>query len=101
MGCEVKICTSPLSSYDHCVLEKYQWVEEHLGRGFTKRIIFSKDKTLIHGDFLIDDNPEPEKDKALTPVWKHIIFDYPYNQSIKDKKRLETWDNWEELFGPP
>src|SRR5512147_86565 len=31
MGWEVFICTSPLSTYRNCVLEKHEWVEKFLG----------------------------------------------------------------------
>jgi len=43
------------------VLEKYHWVEKYFERDFTKRLVLTKDKTIIHGDFLIDDKPKPEK----------------------------------------
>lgn len=55
-GIEVFICTSPPSQYQNCVLEKYQWVEEHLGPEFTRRIVMTHDK--IRADVLIDDKPE-------------------------------------------
>ncbi len=90
-GYDVRICSSPLSQYKNCVLEKYQWVEDHLGRDFVKRIILAKDKTLIRGNYLIDDKPEIEG--AETAEWEHIIFDRPYNCSVTNKRRL-TWKNW-------
>ena len=31
------------------------WVTEHLGQAWTAKVIMSHDKTLIHGDLLIDD----------------------------------------------
>ena len=43
-------------------------------------ICFTKDKWMIHGDFLIDDNPEfisDERDKS-----EKIIVDTPYNRHI-------------------
>lgn len=52
---EVFICTSPLLKYDHCVGEKYRWVEQHLGPQFVERIILTRDKTMVLGDLLIDD----------------------------------------------
>lgn len=94
-GHDVRICTSPLSRYEYCVLEKYQWVEKHFGRDFTKRIILTKDKTMVRGDILIDD--KPKIDGIFKPEWEHIIFDYPYNQEITDKRRL-NWQNWEEIL---
>src|SRR5258706_16109929 len=38
MGCEVFICTSPLLFYENCVLEKFQWIEDVLGREWTLQI---------------------------------------------------------------
>jgi 5'-nucleotidase len=38
-GFDVFICSSPLSHYENCVLEKYEWVDEHLGREWIKRLI--------------------------------------------------------------
>ena len=96
LGHDVRICTSPLSRYENCVLEKYQWIEKHLGRDFTKRIILSKDKALIKGHFLIDDKPAIEN--AETAEWEHIIYDCPYNQDVLYKKRL-TWMNWKKVLG--
>ncbi|XP_069849152.1 5'(3')-deoxyribonucleotidase, cytosolic type isoform X2 [Dipodomys merriami] len=54
-GTEVFICTSPLLKYDHCVGEKYHWVEQNLGPEFVQRIILTRDKTVVRGDLLIDD----------------------------------------------
>ncbi|XP_075846182.1 5'(3')-deoxyribonucleotidase, cytosolic type isoform X3 [Microtus pennsylvanicus] len=52
---EVFICSSPLRKYDHCVGEKYRWVEQNLGPQFVERIILTRDKTVVMGDLLIDD----------------------------------------------
>ena len=97
LGHDVRICTSPLSYYENCVLEKYQWVEKHLRREFTKRIVLSKDKTIIRGRFLIDD--EPSVKGVSVAEWEHIIFDCPYNQNVTGKKRLTQWANWKEVLG--
>jgi 5'-nucleotidase len=96
---EVFICTSPLSTYNNCVLEKYKWVEKVLGPAWVKQIILTKDKTVIKGDFLIDDKP------LITgaqdpPEWEHILYDRPYNKGA-NRRRL-TWDNWKDiLLAPP
>jgi 5'-nucleotidase len=93
-GYDVRFCTSPLLTYENCVLEKYQWIEEHFGETYVDRIIFTRDKTLIHGDILIDDRPEITG--VVTPTWEHILYDRAYNRHITDKRRL-TWDNWREV----
>ena len=96
LGLDVRICTSPfLSYYENCISEKYQWVEFHLGRKFLARIIQTSDKTLVRGDVLIDDKPDITG--SLQPTWKHVIFEAPYNQHIKDKRRLD-WSNWRKVL---
>ena len=77
------ICTSPLSQFENCVAEKYLWVEKHLGRDATNRLILTKDKTLVHGSLLIDDKPRILG--AVKPRWKHILFDAPYNREVTDR----------------
>lgn len=93
-GHEVFICTSPMSNYKS-IIEKYSWVDENLGNEWTKKIILTKDKTLIKGDILIDDNPEITGLK--NPEWEHIIFDRPYNKHVENKKRI-NWTNWKEIL---
>jgi 5'-nucleotidase len=95
LGFDVRICTAPLSRYENCVLEKYQWVEKHLGREFTRRIILTKDKTIVRGNYLIDDKPSIEG--SHTPEWEHIIFDCSYNRERIENKRL-NWSNWREIL---
>lgn len=92
----VWICSSPKKTSDHCHSEKFLWLRRHFGQKFAERLILSRDKTLVSGDYLIDDKPVicGEKD----PSWEHIIFDQPYNREIQDKKRI-TWENWKEVLG--
>ncbi len=97
-GHEVFICTAPLSHYESCVLEKYEWTERYLGIEWTKRIILTRDKTLVKGDFLIDDKPEITG--IITPVWEHIIYDKPYNRSVTSKKRLTDLRDWKSVLFP-
>lgn len=94
-GHEVFICTSPINRFKNCVTEKYLWIASNFGHEMTKKIILTKDKTLIHGDILIDD--KPEHFGINTPTWEHILFDAPYNRQITNKRRI-TWDNWEEIL---
>jgi 5'-nucleotidase len=91
LGIDVRICTSPLSQYENCVAEKYQWVEKNLGREATQRLILTRDKTLVRGDLLIDDKPRIEG--AVRPQWKHILYDAPYNRHVREVPRL-SWENW-------
>lgn len=95
MGIDVFICTSPLSTYRNCVLEKYEWVEKYIGTNWVNRIILTKDKTLIKADYLMDDKPEITGVEN-PPGWEHIIYDRPYNRGV-NKRRL-TWKNWKDVL---
>lgn len=94
-GWEVFICTSPLSTYKNCVSEKYEWVENYLGSSWVKQVILTKDKTIIKGDFLIDDKPLITGVEA-SPEWEHILYDRPYNRGAN--RRRITWDNWKDIL---
>lgn len=94
-GWEVFICSSPMSFYGNCVFEKYKWVESFLGPAWVKKLILTKDKTIIKADYLIDDRPEV-KGLESNPTWEHILYDRPYNRDV-NKRRL-TWENWRDVI---
>ena len=94
-GHDVRICTSPLQGYHHCAMEKFEWVERHLGADCLHRLILTRDKTLVHGDVLVDDNPHITG--ARTPDWRHILYDQPYNRHLPGPRM--TWANWREVLG--
>jgi 5'-nucleotidase len=93
-GHDVFFCTSHLLEYKHCLLEKYQWIEQYFGEPAVDRIIMTREKPLVRGDILIDDKPVIAG--IVTPTWEHILYDRPHNRQIADKRRL-TWDNWHEV----
>lgn len=96
-GCDVRICTSPISAYRHCVAEKFVWVEKHLGLEWTHRIILTKDKTWVRGDVLIDDKPVITG--SLTPTWEHWHYLHPYNAHLAGKKVVWTdRQSWASLL---
>ena len=96
-GIDVRICTHPIQAYRNCVGEKYEWVERHLGAAFTTRMILTRDKTIVTADGLIDDNPDITGSR--TPIWRHIVFDQPYNRAVAGL-RLKGWNNWRAVLGP-
>lgn len=92
----VFICTSPANDYENCVGEKFWWVEERLGREWTKRIVLTNDKTIVRGDYLIDDKPVVAG--ALVPDWEQIIYTQPYNARINDSRKRMDWTNWRSVL---
>jgi 5'-nucleotidase len=87
------ICTAPQTT-PHCMGEKIDWIGTYLGQEWIKRVICSKDKTVIMGDILIDD--EPEKTGILEPSWLHVLYSHRFNEHLS-KPRI-TWDDWPKIF---
>jgi len=98
-GHDVFLCTAPISDCPTCPTEKTEWVRRHLGADFAKRLIMAPDKTLVRGDFLIDDRPDADQAGILKPVWEHVVFDCPYNRSVGGKRRLVSWQDWRTVLG--
>ncbi len=96
---EVFICTTPKKFYKSStsVGEKHTWIARYLGRKWTDKMILTRDKTLVHGDVLIDDKPEIIG--VQTPSWVHIYHDRPYNKHI-NRKRITKWSDWKEVILP-
>ena len=94
-GHDIRFCTSYLFDYNYCVFEKYQWIEKYFGKEAIERIILTRDKTLIYGDFLIDDKQEITGVKK--PSWEHVLFDRPHNKDVVGKRRL-NWQNWKTVI---
>ncbi|EMP30915.1 5'(3')-deoxyribonucleotidase, cytosolic type [Chelonia mydas] len=94
---EVFICTSPLMKYEHCILEKYSWVEKYLGPKFVERLILTGDKTVVSADLLVDDK-DTIKGAEPKPSWEHILFTCCHNKHLElqtPRRRLQSWaDDW-------
>lgn len=95
LGHEIFICTAPISGNKTCASDKFEWVYEYLGKSWIKKVVIAKDKTIISGDYLIDDKPQIEGVEK-NPSWEHILYDQPYNQCV-NKRRL-TWKNYKEVL---
>lgn len=91
---EVFICSSPLHPVHQSSREKLEWVAEHLGEEWLRRVILTKDKTLVKGDILIDDKPEITG--AVQPEWEHVVFDQPYNRHVQGRRI--NWQDWRQLL---
>lgn len=94
-GHKVFICSTPMQGHPTCTIEKEAWVKEHLGKDFVKRLILTHDKTMVHGEILIDDKPEIFGSRA--PHWEHVLYDTSYNRLLQGKRRM-TWENWREVL---
>lgn len=98
LGWNVRICTSPIEQYQNCVAEKFAWVERHLGREWCRRIVLTADKTVVHGDWLVDDKVDITG--SHPPSWRHALFDSPHNRRFAHPHRID-WRNWRNVLGAP
>lgn len=89
------ICTAPELDFNNlmCHTEKAQWVRENLGEFWLKRLIITKDKTIVDGDYLIDDKPEIKG--VCIPNWTQIHYEHNYTPVDADYRF--TWEKWKEL----
>ena len=78
------ILTAPSVYNPFCYTEKRLWVEEHLGFDWCHRLIISPDKSLLNGDYLIDDRDRGHGQDRFTgtliqfgsssyPDWENIL----------------------------
>ncbi len=76
---DVFIVTAPWVENENCYLEKVKWVKNNLPFFDINNIIFTKHKSLLIGDIMIDDNPDyliHNRCKKTIKMW------YPYNDKI-------------------
>ena len=55
----VMFATRPSIKNVHCYTEKAKWIKKYLGEDALDRLIIISDKSLLIGDYLIDDCPWP------------------------------------------
>ena len=87
-GHQVYFCTAPLRNHATCASEKLSWLAEHFGEAAAGHAIITGDKTLIMGDYLIDDRPNVHGVKS--PIWTQLLYAQPYNYLPKYGTRY-TW----------
>ena len=68
-GYSVFIVSSPSISGNSCHSEKCEWMKLHFGDKWARRLVLTKDKTIVIGDVLIDDKPFITG-SIENPMWK-------------------------------
>lgn len=98
-GLEMRIVTKPVFRNFTCVPDKKRWVQTHLGDHWLERMVFTEDKTIIMGRYLVDDKPVI-KGSNPDPMWKRVVFTQPYNVSAQGL-RLTNWEDWRSVLRIP
>jgi 5'-nucleotidase len=89
------ICTAPELDFANldCHSQKARWTRNHLGEWWLRRMIITKDKTLVRGHILIDDKPKITG--SMEPTWEHMLFTSPY--SGQPAVQTFSWKDWPTL----
>ena len=87
----IYIATKPIYN-DVCVNEKIDWIKVHLPFINQDNIVFCRDKSILSGDVLVDDEPG----NLLKFTGKRVLFMQQYNADYI--KSFNYWaGNWKEL----
>ncbi|NGP45065.1 hypothetical protein G4V62_08875 [Bacillaceae bacterium SIJ1] len=73
---------------------KYQWLKEHFPFLPEENFVFCGDKSIIHADYLIDDNPKQLRAFSGTG----LLYAAPHNDHINDFTRVANWQEVEKYF---
>lgn len=74
--------------------EKLAWLQEHFEFLTWRQIVFCGSKSVVHGDFMIDDLPY----NLETFSGEKFIFTAPHNLHINGFQRLNNWQEIAEKF---
>ncbi|UUZ79630.1 hypothetical protein LJK88_31595 [Paenibacillus sp. P26] len=73
---------------------KYEWLKEHFGFLNDMNFVFCGDKSIIHADYLIDDNARHFKRFA----GQGILFTAPHNMNETGYVRVNNWPEVRDYF---
>ncbi len=73
---------------------KYEWLRRHFPFIPPSHIVFCGDKSILHADFLIDDNPRQlQRFKG-----EGILYHSHHNVNVTGFRRVKNWREIEQLF---
>ena len=82
---DVYILTAPSVQNPLCYTEKRVWIEKYFGLEFCKKLILSPNKSLLAGDYLIDDNVDGKGQEFFEgTVIKYGSSRFPDWLSVRD-----------------
>jgi 5'(3')-deoxyribonucleotidase len=81
---------------------KFHWLARHFPFIPTSHIVFCGDKSILRGDFLIDDNPRQlqrfEQTRESDARREGILFTSPANANVTGFRRVNNWLDVEKMF---
>lgn len=88
---DVWVCSKPLNASPTCCDEKRAWLAEHFP-DLRSKLILASDKSMICGDYLLDDAPKLHWIDSAT--WEPIIFTRPFNSRPESELAFLTHFAW-------
>ena len=85
---------SAAMEFPQSLSEKLAWLKDHFPFLSWKQIVFCGSKTVVHGDYMIDDLPYNLAGFNGEP----FIFTAPHNLHIHQYNRLNNWKEVGEKF---
>ncbi len=73
---------------------KFRWLDRHFPFIPPSHIVFCGDKSILHADYLIDDNPRQLRRFRGTG----ILYSSPHNAFVNEFRRVDNWLQVEHLF---
>ncbi|MFB5759001.1 5' nucleotidase, NT5C type [Paenibacillus medicaginis] len=84
----IYIVTSPFNLNN--IVPKYKWLKKHFSFLDEDKFVFTRDKSIIAADYLIDDKPKNLENFR----GKKMLFTAPHNSN---EDRFYRVNNWEEI----
>lgn len=93
---DVWVCSKPLEANPTCRDDKARWLAEHFGSQWMRKLILAPDKSLVHGDVLLDDAIKLRWLDNPHRTWEPVCFKSPFNgHSESEWLHLPQW-TWGE-----
>lgn len=92
---EVFIVSSAME-FPNSLSEKFAWLQEHFPFLHWKQFVFCGRKSIVHGDYMIDDLPHNLEGFN----GEKLLFTAPHNLHHNNFRRMNSWQEVENYFFP-
>lgn len=84
------------------IVQKWRWLNRHFPFIKKENVVFAKDKSVVHGDYLIDDSVENVVrfvNRNNVPHREALLFNRPWNLDYsEDSSRVHRVSGWKEIL---
>ncbi len=90
---EIFVVTAPWNPQN--VTPKSNWLLKHFDFIDSRNHVFTKNKSIVHADYLVDDRPSNFDNFSGIP----LLYDAPHNQYENRFLRVDNWNYIAKYFG--